>query len=131
MSIRERNEVLEWYAMMMGVLAAMPQDEKEALYLWERTHLDGHIATSDWPGWEKYIGTIPSGSLRPRTKKAFISKELRWAVWLRDDFTCRECKTRSNLSVDHVIPESKGGTLEIDNLQTLCRPCNSRKGTSL
>lgn len=57
-----------------------------------------------------------------------ITDHIRWKVWERDNFTCRHCGGRTYLAVDHVIAESKGGKLEIENLQTLCRKCNSRKG---
>jgi len=40
---------------------------------------------------------------------------------------CLDCGRKKPLSVDHVIPVSKGGTSEISNLQPLCVPCNSRK----
>ncbi len=63
--------------------------------------------------------------------KALIPPALRWEVWERDDFTCVHCGTRRSLSVDHVHPESLGGKTELSNLQTLCRSCNSRKGTQL
>lgn len=61
-------------------------------------------------------------------RKESIPPELRWEVWERDNFTCLECGLRRNLSVDHILAESKGGTLDLSNLRTLCRPCNSRKG---
>lgn len=61
-------------------------------------------------------------------KKEPIPKEIRWAVWERDDFTCKHCGSRKDLSVDHIEAESKGGKMTLDNLQTLCKPCNSRKG---
>lgn len=61
-------------------------------------------------------------------RKKPIPKDLRWEVWERDDFTCRHCGARRNLTVDHVHPERKGGGLELTNLQTLCGSCNSRKG---
>jgi len=61
--------------------------------------------------------------------KVPIPKNVRWAVWERDDFTCRHCGSRSDLAVDHIIPESAGGAAVLTNLQTLCRSCNSRKGT--
>ena len=35
---------------------SMPEEEKEELHRWEQEHLDGHsVATSDWPGWERYV----------------------------------------------------------------------------
>lgn len=45
---------------------------------------------------------------------------------------CLGCKThfmQQHLTVDHIIPVSKGGTDHISNLQLLCHDCNSRKGT--
>jgi 5-methylcytosine-specific restriction endonuclease McrA len=61
-------------------------------------------------------------------KKALIPAELRWAVWERDNFTCKRCQHRQHLSVDHIKPESLGGLTVLENLQTLCRRCNAKKG---
>jgi hypothetical protein len=61
-------------------------------------------------------------------RKMPIPTVLRWEVWVRDNFTCKHCGSRRDLSVDHIIAESKGGPMELSNLQTLCRSCNSRKG---
>ncbi len=33
-----------------------------------------------------------------------------------------------DLHIDHVVPVSRGGLTEPENLQTLCAPCNLRKG---
>lgn len=60
--------------------------------------------------------------------KEWIAASLRWEVWERDNFTCRRCGVRRDLSVDHIVPESKGGPTTLSNLQTLCRKCNSSKG---
>lgn len=68
----------------------------------------------------------------PRTtqrKKQVITRRIRKAVFERDAYRCRHCGTWYDLCVDHIIPESAGGTLDLDNLQTLCRRCNSIKGT--
>ena len=62
--------------------------------------------------------------------KVFIPSNLRWDTWERDNFTCQHCGIRRHLSIDHIIPESKGGTLDLENLQTLCMPCNRKKGDS-
>lgn len=61
-------------------------------------------------------------------KKQPIPVALRWEVFARDNFTCRECGSRKFLTADHVIPESKQGPTTLENLQTLCQSCNSRKG---
>ena len=42
---------------------------------------------------------------------------------------CRILFPFRNLTVDHVIPRSKGGSDHLDNLQLLCGACNSAKGT--
>lgn len=62
-----------------------------------------------------------------RTYKKSISEALRWEIWERDNFTCQICGKRRFLNVDHIIPESRGGTLDKENLQTLCKKCNSSK----
>lgn len=42
---------------------------------------------------------------------------------------CLACKKPAKLTADHVMPLSKGGSNSIDNIQPLCGPCNSSKGT--
>ena len=73
---------------------------------------------------------LPIFQRRTRLSKVPIPPELRWKVWERDNFTCLHCGTRKNLSVDHILAESKGGLMVLENLQTLCKPCNSRKGVN-
>lgn len=84
--------------------------------------------------WEENTAKRIHDSKFPVTQKhSFYRKEkippdIRWAVWERDNFTCKHCGARKNLSVDHIIPESKGGKTTMENCQTLCKSCNSRKG---
>ena len=61
-------------------------------------------------------------------KKASIGRGLARSVMERDEYRCVSCGTHIDLCCDHIIPESKGGPTVLENLQTMCRPCNSRKG---
>lgn len=65
---------------------------------------------------------------KPRSRR-HIPDAVRLAVYERDGWRCLHCGTTSHLSLDHIYPYSLGGEDTLDNLQTLCRPCNSRKGT--
>ena len=62
----------------------------------------------------------------------FVRAGLWWTVLARDNWTCCSCGRSAKehgitLEVDHIIPRSKGGTDELDNLQTLCKKCNIGK----
>jgi len=115
---------------MYGAYQAMPPARRAELEQWESNNLDGGtIVTSDWPGWESLIGPRP----KPLTRKATVYQRqlplsLRMAVITRDGFACQRCAQREQLSVDHIVPRSRGGMDTLDNLQTLCRSCNSKKG---
>jgi hypothetical protein len=63
-------------------------------------------------------------------KKA-ISPKIRAFVQQRDGHKCRHCGATEHLCTDHIYPEFLGGTSDVENLQTLCRSCNSRKGIRL
>jgi 5-methylcytosine-specific restriction endonuclease McrA len=52
----------------------------------------------------------------------------RRAVFARDSWTCQYCGRTSHLTVDHVVPRSRGGTSVWENIVTSCAPCNRRKG---
>lgn len=57
-----------------------------------------------------------------------VSRETREAIFAMDEWTCRACGSEDNLQIDHIMPQSRGGFHDIDNLQTLCGPCNLSKG---
>lgn len=54
-------------------------------------------------------------------------KKRRLLVLKRDGYTCHYCGLDAN-SVDHVLPRSRGGTDDLDNLVACCSSCNSSKG---
>ena len=62
--------------------------------------------------------------------KAPVPIGIRNYVFERDNFTCLACGTRENLTLDHIIARSRGGSNDIDNLQVLCQHCNLSKGTN-
>ena len=49
-------------------------------------------------------------------------------VFIRDNHTCQYCGTHERLSIDHVIPRSKGGKTSFENCVTSCITCNIAKG---
>jgi hypothetical protein len=61
-----------------------------------------------------------------------ISKEEWFAIIESQDHKCLTCgKIPLKLTMDHIIPISKGGTNMKDNVQALCYPCNYEKGDSI
>ena len=68
------------------------------------------------------------GPPMPAYSKKKINADLRRQVFERDAYRCQHCGGWENLCADHVIPESRGGPATFENLQTLCRSCNSIKG---
>jgi hypothetical protein len=65
---------------------------------------------------------------RPAEQSIVISETVRWTVFERDGFACKACGSHLRLTIDHIIPQSLGGSDDASNLETLCRGCNSRKG---
>lgn len=63
----------------------------------------------------------------PRTVVRFNRRNL----FARDSHQCQYCGTRygaSQLSVDHVVPRSRGGKTTWDNVVCCCLKCNAKKG---
>ncbi len=55
----------------------------------------------------------------------------RFNVFLRDSFTCQYCGVRKDLTFDHLLPKSKGGLTDWENVVTACSTCNVQKGGKL
>ena len=62
-----------------------------------------------------------------RTKVPFSKKH----VMVRDGFRCQYCGTLKSLTIDHVIPVSRGGKSTFENCVTACKYCNNRKSNKL
>lgn len=65
-----------------------------------------------------------------------IVRAKRERIYERDDYTCTECGRKlapgdADLTLDHVVPVTLGGTGRESNLVTMCEPCNQAKGGEL
>lgn len=58
-------------------------------------------------------------------RKVVMSRE---NIFKRDDHSCVYCGSHKNLTIDHIIPKSRGGDNSWENLITSCYKCNSIKG---
>lgn len=80
------------------------------------------------------IGNTPNPK---RQQPRDPSLRLRFQVLNRDHFKCVACGASPalvagvELQIDHVVPWSKGGYTVLENLQTLCGPCNLGKSNTL
>lgn len=59
----------------------------------------------------------------------YISENLKQKILNRDNRMCKQCGDTENLSIDHKLPISRGGSNKEHNLQILCLSCNYQKGT--
>jgi 5-methylcytosine-specific restriction endonuclease McrA len=50
-------------------------------------------------------------------------------IMRRDNFTCMYCGSKNDLTIDHVLPKSRGGKDVWENLTTACEKCNVKKGS--
>jgi 5-methylcytosine-specific restriction endonuclease McrA len=103
---------------------ANPQKYMETGRRWIRNNYERHL-----------ISRRPSYSLR-RTRKTLAGGSFTPQEWedlkAQYDFTCLCClrsEPEIKLTADHVKPVVMGGTSNIDNIQPLCKSCNSRKHT--
>jgi 5-methylcytosine-specific restriction endonuclease McrA len=63
-------------------------------------------------------------------EKFFTLPCTRKNILIRDENQCQYCGKHvkvANLTLDHVIPKSKGGTSTWENIVSACRPCNQKK----
>lgn len=63
-----------------------------------------------------------------------LTPRIRFQVLQRDGFTCQYCGRRPpavRLHVDHIVPKSRGGSDNPDNLQAACTRCNHGKAAAL
>jgi hypothetical protein len=57
----------------------------------------------------------------------FPSRKLREKILVKFNFICQYCGATESKCIDHIIPYSLGGKTLEENLQVLCKSCNSKK----
>jgi len=106
---------------------------KEAItYLW----LD-KVTVLEWydnwivrsASWETKVPAVMM--LKEMQRRRRMPRFSKVNLYIRDLYTCQYCNTpytKNNLTLDHVIPLSKGGKTRWENIVAACGPCNTRKG---
>lgn len=108
---------------------------KEAVtYIW----LDKVVVLEWYDDW-----IVRSSSWETRVPAVIMLKEMyrrrrtprfsKYNLYLRDLCTCQYCLKqfpKSQLTLDHVLPISKGGKTSWTNIVAACNPCNSKKGNN-
>jgi len=69
----------------------------------------------------------------PNRRKQSIRNNQRVRKDVLDKYNhqCNQCSSKKSLEVDHIIPIKSGGSDDMDNLQILCKSCNSSKGAKI
>lgn len=62
-----------------------------------------------------------------RRRRRATTEEMAW-VFKKYGTKCVTCGSPHDLTVDHIIPLARGGDWSIENLQPMCKSCNSSKG---
>lgn len=63
--------------------------------------------------------------------KAVNKKPSRSMIYKRDNHTCQYCGSKKRLTIDHVVPKSKGGKDTWENMVVACSKCNLKKSDTL
>ncbi|MBX3083496.1 MAG: HNH endonuclease [Anaerolineae bacterium] len=127
---KERERKLRWYS----------EHREEMLkrqFQWRNTHREQVRASRQ----RSEQGNLEAGRIRKHRRRAqkkgnggtFSVQEWQ-ALKAKYDHRCLAChrsEPEIQLHQDHIIPIDKGGMNTIDNIQPLCRECNSRKGTKI
>lgn len=106
---------------------------KRQLRRWREQNIErAREITREWQK-ENPVKSVASTE-RYRSRKVdaegdLTTESIQVVYWLHDH-TCLRCGAAEDLTVDHIVPLSKGGSNHLSNLQLLCRPCNAHKGTN-
>ena len=105
------------------------QDSIKSAYLDRVTIVNNYDRIIKSPSFSMKLPSVIAlkSYIRPKSNPNFT----RFNVFLRDKFMCQYCGSNSELTFDHLLPRSKGGKTDWDNVVTACSSCNVQKGGRL
>jgi hypothetical protein len=115
------SEMIERYEAVLARLWYL--SDGEGGYIWQQI-VEG-LTTAG-----AIISAPPLKPVRSSSRRSLGIQKVT-SVLIRDDCRCVRCGAREDLTIDHIVPVSKGGTDWIVNLQVMCRSCNSKKGVKV
>ena len=113
-----------------------PVGRAEAEAIANTYHVDAELVAQELNARGYAVETRESarGETRPETNHRSIGPRTRFRVFERDGYRCAYCGRHredlgagESLVVDHIIPVSRSGTCDPDNLITACNTCNAGK----
>jgi hypothetical protein len=76
------------------------------------------------------IAVVGYGAVQPPLFAQEADRK-RGRIFLRDRYECQVCRAKDSLTLDHIVPRTRGGDNEDENLRVLCMSCQCRKGDRL
>ena len=120
------------------------------LYRGAAKAVDEQYQTFDFESWAELAAAVHEDSIGTTRKRIRIPRVIllqaydhlprarvrfsRLNIYARDRNTCQYCGvllSSADLTLDHVVPRSRGGLSTWENLVACCHPCNRRKGNRL
>ena len=105
------------------------QDSIKSAYLDRVTIVNNYDRIIKSPSFSMKLPSVIAlkSYIRPISNPNFT----RFNVFLRDKFMCQYCGSNSELTFDHLLPRSRGGKTDWNNVVTACSSCNVQKGGQL
>ena len=105
------------------------QDSIKSVYLDRVTIVNNYDRVISSPSFSMKLPSVIAlkSYIAPQSNPNFT----RFNVFLRDKFSCQYCGSKSELTFDHLLPRSKGGKTDWNNVVTACSSCNVKKGGDL